>query len=311
MLLLAGHHHHSVMKWLKSLSREEMVAKRDVAEPLAVWRGLNKERHFIDQHVKEYDNDGSNTMHRDQLVRILTDLNDGKPPGPEEVQWVLTYAAQTSAEGGSCVSDAATSHPSASIQGSEGVEGHSSTDSISIDVTIGQLSAALALWFHHVSPLRVRPKVGCLKVVPYIYTGVAAIASCVVVAATTVLFSEEKTIEWLVAVLLSLVWKNFVIEPLKAIMCGRSFECLFGLLLGECSMEDAALNVLQDDLEGVTEDFGEDLTTALGVEEAIEDMVTNGEEVGDVVTTMAVDAGRDANGDGGGQDQESEAVPRP
>ena len=378
---MAGHHQHSVLKWLKSLSAEEMVAKRDVAEPLAVWRGLNKERHFIEQHFKEYDTDCSNTLHQDQLVRILTDLNDGKPPRPEEVQWVLAFAAQTSAEGVGCLSDAATSQPSVSTQGSEESKGATEemlqemkraigeaqellkrgdlsgaeaatlraerlrsalksrvpptadrqssaqtarswiptdkpvrdedwerTGSISIDVTIGQLSAALALWFHHVSPLHVRPKVGWLKVVPYVYSGVAAIASCVVVAATTVLFSEEKTIEWLVAVLLSQVWKAFVIEPLKAIMFGRSFECLFGLLLGDCAMEEVALDMMQDNMEGSTEGFGEDLTAALGVEEAMEDMATNGDEVGDMATTMALDAGRD---DSGGQDEESKVLPRP
>ena len=44
------------------------------------------------------------------------------------------------------------------------------------------------------------------------------------------------------------------------------------------------------------------------VEEAMEDMATNGDEVGDVATTMALDAGRD---DSGGQDEESKVLPRP
>ena len=52
------------------------------------------------------------------------------------------------------------------------------------------------------------------------------------------------------------------------------------------------------------------------MEEGMTDMVTNGDEVGGVVTTMAVDAGRDANADSGEQDEEreneeSEVVPRP
>ena len=308
VLLLARQHQHGIITWLKSVSHEKIVAKHDVAEPLAVWRGLNKERHFIEEHFTEYDTDGSNTLHQDQLERILTDLNDGKPPLPEEVQWVLAYAVQTGAVSQGYASDAATSKSPASTHRAEEAEAHSSTGkgSVSIEVTKDQLGAAVALWFHHVSPLRVRPKVGCLKVAPYIYTGVAAIASCAVVAATTVLFSEEKTIEWLIAVMLSQVWKNLIIEPLKALMCGRTFEFLFGLLLGDCMVQDAALNVLQDGLEGAAEDFGENLpSAALGVDDVVEDMVANGDDVGGVVATTAVDAGRG----GGVEDKESEARP--
>jgi methyl coenzyme M reductase beta subunit len=43
--------------------------------------------------------------------------------------------------------------------------------------------------------------------VPYIYTTVASVSACVVVAATTTVFSEEKTIEFIGAVASSLAWK--------------------------------------------------------------------------------------------------------
>ena len=83
-------------------------------------------------------------------------------------------------------------------------------------------------------------------------------ASAYVVAATTILFSEEKTVEWISAVAMSLLWRNFVIDPLKAVAFGRSFELMFGLLLGgSCAFDEAALGVLQDEMEGQGEALGE------------------------------------------------------
>jgi hypothetical protein len=52
--------------------------------------------------------------------------------------------------------------------------------------------------------------------------------------------------------------RNFVIDPLKAIAFGRSFELVFGLLLGgSCNIEEATLAVLQDEMEGQGETIGE------------------------------------------------------
>jgi hypothetical protein len=67
------------------------------------------------------------------------------------------------------------------------------------------------------------------------------------------LFSEEKTVEWLIAVMVTQLWRNFLIDPLKAIMFGRTLELVFGLLLGGCAVEEAALGVVQGELEGAAE----------------------------------------------------------
>ena len=70
---------------------------------------------------------------------------------------------------------------------------------------------------------------------------------------SSVFFFEEKTIEWLEAVAMTQLWRNFIIDPLKALMFGKTLELLFGLLLGGCSIEEAALGVLQGELEAAGE----------------------------------------------------------
>ena len=59
--------------------------------------------------------------------------------------------------------------------------------------------------------------------------------------------------EWLAAVGLSMIWRNFLIDPIKAAFFGRTFEFVFGLIFGGCALEDAAMGVLQDEIEGSTE----------------------------------------------------------
>jgi hypothetical protein len=118
--------------------------------------------------------------------------------------------------------------------------------------------------------------------VPFIYCLIASIASSAVVAATTVLFSEEKTAEWLTAVGMSMVWRNFVIDPLKAVMFGRSFEFIFGLIFGGCALEDAAMGVMQDEIEGSTEAVAE------GAADVMDDMAG---EMDDMAGAGAEDMG--------------------
>jgi hypothetical protein len=225
------------------------VAKLDVMEPLAMWRGLNGQVHFIETHFKEYDADCSHTLHRVELERLLTDINGGTAPDEEEVSWVLSFATTTgNADGG---------------------------------IGMTELRAAVAVWFHHVSPIRVKAKRGCYSCIPYIYAGVAAIACCFVIAATTVLFSEEKTKEWFGAVAMSIVWKLIIIDAIKATFCGRVVEFMFGLLLGECLVETAMLSVLQDGIEGAAEDG-----TSIGGSEVILP-----EHIAEGVATAAVISG--------------------
>jgi hypothetical protein len=209
---------------------ETTVLQHDVSEPLAMWRSLNQEVNFIQTHFADYDTDCSHTLHREQLERMLTDINDGAAPSKEEVDWILSFAADTAM-------------------------GRSDDECPSIG--INELRAGVAVWFHHVSPIRIHAKRSCWKLVPYLYAGVAAVTCCFVVAATTTLFSEEKTREWFASVLMSLVWKLVLIDAIKATFFGKAIEFIFGLMLGECVVETAMLSVLQAGIEGAAEEAGE------------------------------------------------------
>lgn len=134
-----------------------------------------------------------------------------------------------------------------------------------------ELRIAVTLWYHHVQDAPIQPKRGCAMLVPFVYTLVASAAAAFVVAATTIVFSEQKTIEWLQAVGMSQIWRNLIIDPLKAVAFGRSFELFFGMLLGgSCSLDEAALGVLQDEMEGQGEAAGE--VAADGAAAVIEDV---------------------------------------
>jgi hypothetical protein len=172
--------------------------KSDMVRPLAMWRSLRDEMEYIDEHFTRYDTNSSGRLDEKQVRALLRDINSGHPATQKEVDWILSWGSFNSSGGGKGVDQV-------------------------------QLHAAIAIWFHHVSLLKIKAKVGYAKLVPFIYCFIACVASSVVVAATTVLFSEENTAEWLTAVGMSLVWRNFVIDPLKAVMFGRSFEVCFVL----------------------------------------------------------------------------------
>jgi hypothetical protein len=122
-------------------------------------------------------------------------------------------------------------------------------------VGMTELRAGVAVWFHHVSPIRIKAKRNCWKFIPFLYALLAALACCVVVAATTILFSEEKTKEWFGSVVMSIVWKLVIIDAITATFCGQVFEFMFLSCLGKtCRVDTAMLSFLQD---GIEEGVGE------------------------------------------------------
>lgn len=189
----------------------------DIIRPLAMWRGLQDESAFISKHFDAFDTNDSDTLDRAQLKAMLFQLNGLRQPDEVEIDWIMSYAS----------------------------------DCNGIDKAT--LRVASANWFYNVAPLQIKAKRGWAMLVPFIYCTVSCIAASVVVAATTILFSEEKTTEWLTAVGMSLIWRNFLIDPVKAAFFGRTFEFVFGLIFGGCALEDAAMGVLQDEIEGSTE----------------------------------------------------------
>jgi hypothetical protein len=239
-----------------------------VARPLAIWRGLQEEMDYIQRNFDRYDTNVTGRLERGQLQKLLADLNDGHPPSDAEVDWLLSH-------------------------GEQGVPG----DPTSLGLHRDELRAAVTIWFHHVAPLDIHAHRGRSMLVPFVYTIIACVASSVVVAATTVLFSEEKTEEWLIAVGLTLVWRNFLIDPLKAVMFGRSFEFIFGMLFGGCAIDEAAAGVLQDEIEGHGDEFADGAADALN-DIVDENMASQAEAQGGALADGAADAMNDV-GSGG------------
>ena len=67
---------------------------------------------------------------------------------------------------------------------------------------------------------------GISSVVPWCYSVTAGVACACLVAWYSVNWSEAKTIGWLECTALSLVWKLFVFDPLKASHRLQSHFCL-------------------------------------------------------------------------------------
>jgi hypothetical protein len=92
--------------------------------------------------------------------------------------------------------------------------------------------------------------------IAYCYGLVIGIACSFFIAATAVNFGPEKTLEWLEVTGLSLVWRMFVIEPIKVLFCG-GFEGVAGLITGEADdWTEGFADALGDDIEGRMEDAG-------------------------------------------------------
>ena len=223
---------------------ESFVMQSDLIRPLAMWRGLQEEMNFVDAQFRAYDTKNTGRLDRKQLAKMIKDLNGGHTASPEDIDWMLSL----------------------------------STDGRSL--THQQSRLAITIWFHHVAPLDIRARVGRAMLIPFVYTLVACTGVAVVVAATTVLFSEQKTREWLAAVGMSLMFRNLLIDPLKAVMYGRSFEFIFALVFGGCALEEAGVGLLQDEIEGQGEAVAEG--------------------AGDVVADLADDGGEELVGAAGG-----------
>eukprot|EP01046_Picozoa_sp_COSAG06_P021957 COSAG06_NODE_1676_length_8740_cov_49.476334_2_plen_817_part_00 len=254
------------------------VLKSDLVVPLAMWRGLQHELQMIDAQFDQLDmpDEKCPGLTRREVRSLLTDLNDGVRPSRKELDWVFSTGSGSHAHhskhhgeksGDERHASSPTDHTSVRwlsqlsnivAQG----RGDDTTAAVNASTTVEatnvvlnrlQTRAAVTLWFIHVQTLPIAPKTGWRMMAPFIYVFVVAVMSATVVAATTILFSEEKTVEWLIAVMVTQLWRNFLIDPLKAIMFGRTLELVFGLLLGGCAVEEAALGVVQGELEGAAE----------------------------------------------------------
>ena len=131
--------------------------------------------------------------------------------------------------------------------------------------------------------MEIQARSGAKRLVPFVYIFIASIASCVVVAATTVLFSEEKTKEWLLSVFLCELWRNCVLDPFRAVSLGGVFEVIFGCILGGCLIEDQLSDLMEGDVfeefEGEGEVSGGEGEFDIGGDEDVEFAGGEGEAV--------------------------------
>ena len=74
------------------LKIERIEAAEVDAEELT--RLLPTSRRDIETMFAKYDTDSSGSLDKAQLTKLLTDLNDGVEPSPEEVDWVMAEADQ-------------------------------------------------------------------------------------------------------------------------------------------------------------------------------------------------------------------------
>lgn len=116
------------------------IVPADIAQPLAMWRGLQSEIDFIRENFDRYDSDGSGLLEREQLSSLLTDINGGKPPRKEEVDWILSHGTRSQDTAGKQV----------------------------LGIDRKDLRVAITLWFHHVANLKIKARAGCRMLIPFV-----------------------------------------------------------------------------------------------------------------------------------------------
>eukprot|EP01047_Picozoa_sp_COSAG01_P010374 COSAG01_NODE_437_length_17047_cov_194.928015_2_plen_290_part_00 len=124
---------------------------------------------------------------------------------------------------------------------------------------------------------KISPREGMKTMIPWIFSFSIGVFCTALVAAVTVMWSEEKTRAWLECTLLGLFWKLFVIDPAKSVFCGTLLEPIVTLLFGD-GASDAGLNTAAEELDGRLEDAAD----AAG---------DQGEAIADVGADMVVDGG--------------------
>lgn len=233
----------------KGFDDKEGIGPDDIGYAIAMWKCMSSQQASIDAKFEEFDADNTGTLSKHQVRQLLTNLNDDVPVSDAEVKWVIEAA---------------------DIEG----DGH---------LTREEVRPAVALWYINVGPSDLSPNIGPKTLIPWGYSFVLGLACCLLVAATTVLWSEKKTIAWLEASAMGLFWKLFVMDPAKTLCCGTLLEPIFTLLFG-AGAEDAALNTAADQIDGALEDAA-DLGDELG------GLMDGAEDVADATADVVADGG--------------------
>ena len=232
----------------KGYTHEETITMDEVIHAVALWQCLQKGQDSIEAHFADYDTDNTDSLDASQVRHMLTDLNDGHLVSLGEVDWVIESADDGDGK-----------------------------------LTRDEARSAIALWYMNVGLSDLTPNQGAKTLIPWIYAFVLGLMCCLLVAAVSVQFSEEKTMGWIECSVLGLFWKLFVMDPAKTLCCGTLLEPIFTVLFGD-SASDAALNTVTDTVDGQLEEMADLADDIGGMMEGIEG---------------AADATADATADGG------------
>ena len=141
-----------------------------------------------------------------------------------------------------------------------------------------ELRAAIGLWYFHIQSVSLRTKKGTRSQCPWVFSMATGFACAALVISVSSVWSKSKTEQWIEASALSLVWKLFIIDPVKALFCGSLLEPIATIFLGGGNLIDCAANSLIEELD----------TQIEGVADAVTDMLVDGgdwgEETGDAAS---------------------------
>ena len=70
------------------------ILPQDFIQAYSAWISYKECKDDIETMFAKYDTDSSGSLDKAQLTKLLTDLNDGVEPSPEEVDWVMAEADQ-------------------------------------------------------------------------------------------------------------------------------------------------------------------------------------------------------------------------
>ena len=145
----------------KGYTHEETITMDEVIHAVALWQCLQKVQDSIEAHFADYDTDNTDSLDASQVRHMLTDLNDGHLVSLGEVDWVIESADDGDGK-----------------------------------LTRDEARSAIALWYMNVGLSDLTPNQGAKTLIPWIYAFVLGLMCCLLVAAVSVQFSEEKTMGW-------------------------------------------------------------------------------------------------------------------
>jgi len=73
-------------------SGDGCMDRSELQTALIVWKTFTKGREQLEETLKKYDKSETGKLEKPELKAYLTELNDGKEPSDEEVDWVLSEA---------------------------------------------------------------------------------------------------------------------------------------------------------------------------------------------------------------------------